>query len=249
MFVDAESGDPQWSRLSAGIGAVASIIVPLAVREELLGILVVSVSAGAERLSPTPDLLDRLSGIAAQATTALENGRLLDQITYQALHDELTGLPNRANFTEYLTTAVQAARERAELATLFFIDLDGFKPVNDELGHEMGDKLLVSVGARLRRCIRSDDTVARIGGDEFAVLMVGQTEPHLADLLAQRLAEAFAGPFVIDGHALRLGASIGRAEFPADAEGVESLLRSADAEMFEIKRARHEAAPELARGR
>jgi diguanylate cyclase (GGDEF)-like protein len=113
----------------------------------------------------------------------------------------------------------------------------------------MGDNLLIAVGERLRGCTRANDTVARLGGDEFGVLMLGEAGQEDADLLARRLTETFAVPFVVDGHELRLGASIGRAEYPADAETVESLLRSADAEMFGVKRARHDAAPELARGR
>ena len=249
MFIGAGEGDPVLQAMSAAIGAVSSILVPISVRDEFLGVLTVSVMDRAERLRPNDDLLDRLSGIAAQATTALENGRLLDQVTHQARHDGLTGLPNRASFTEYLHGAVDAARERSERATLFFIDLDGFKPVNDELGHEMGDKLLIAVGERLRSCTRAHDIVARLGGDEFGVLMVREAEQHDADLLAGRLSKTFAVPFVVDGHELRLGSSIGRAEYPADAETVESLLRSADVEMFGIKRARHDAAPELARGR
>jgi len=246
MFINADEGDPVLRGLSAAIGAVSSILVPITLRDELLGVLTVSAMHRPERLRPNPDLLDRLSGVAAQATTALENARLLDQITHQARHDELTGLPNRASFAEYLHRAVGGEHERA---TLFFIDLDGFKPVNDELGHEMGDKLLIAVGERLRSCTRAQDTVARLGGDEFGVLMVDASVPRDADLLAGRLTETFALPFVVDGHELHLGASIGRAEYPADAETVESLLRSADAEMFGVKRARHDAAPELARGR
>jgi diguanylate cyclase (GGDEF)-like protein len=247
MFINADEGDPVLQAMGAAIGAVASILVPISVRDEFLGFLTVSVMARPERLRPNPDLLDRLSGVAAQATTALENGRLLDQVTHQARHDGLTGLPNRATFTEYLHVAVED--ERSARATLFFIDLDGFKPVNDELGHEMGDKLLIAVGERLRTCTRAQDTVARLGGDEFGVLMLGEAEPDDADLLARRLAGTFATPFVVDGRALSLGASIGRAEYPGDAATVESLLRSADAEMFGVKRARHDAAPELARGR
>ena len=249
MFINADEGDPMLRAMSAAIGAVSSILVPISVRDEFLGALTVSVMHEPERLRPNPDLLDRLSGVAAQATTALENARLLDQVTHQARHDGLTGLPNRASFAEYLHRAVDDARERDQRATLFFIDLDGFKPVNDELGHATGDKLLIAVGERLRACTRAQDTVARLGGDEFGVLMVGADEPQAVELLARRLTETFATPFVVDGRELPLGASIGRAEYPADAETVESLLRSADAEMFGVKRARHDAAPELARGR
>ena len=155
--------------------AVASITVPLATGGSLLGLLVVWVTSGRERLEPTPDLLDRISGVAAQATTALQNGRLVDEITHQALHDQLTGLANRMRFSETLASARSSAlAPHASPLELFYIDLDGFKPVNDEFGHEIGDHLLVAVGERLRGCTRASDTVARLGGDEFALLIRGR---------------------------------------------------------------------------
>jgi diguanylate cyclase len=122
-------------------------------------------------------------------------------------------------------------------------------PARKDSAPEQTGLSLRSSRERLRSCTRSHDLVARLGGDEFGVLMVGQAGPQGADLLARRLTETFATPFLVDGHELCLGASIGRAEYPADAGSVESLLRSADAEMFNVKRARHDAAPELARGR
>jgi diguanylate cyclase (GGDEF)-like protein len=245
LFVDAEHGAPALRELCASIGAVASILVPITARDGFLGILAVSVWSSPERLAPNADLFDRLSGIAAQATTALENGRLLDQIT----HDALTGLPNRAKFTDDLQGAVRRARQQSELATLFFIDLDGFKPINDELGHAVGDALLVAVSQRLRSVTRSGDAVCRLGGDEFGVLVSGYAEPSHADTCADRLMQTFANAFSVDGHELHIGASIGRSEFPTDVDTVEDLLRSADAAMFAQKRIRHEIAPELARGR
>ncbi len=103
-----------------------------------------------------PDLLDRLSGVAAQATTALQNGRLVDQITHQALHDELTGLANRLQFkTQLARRGPSRPRSSGEQVTLFYLDLDCFKPVNDEFGHDAGDELLVAVGERLDACTRA----------------------------------------------------------------------------------------------
>jgi diguanylate cyclase (GGDEF)-like protein len=116
------------------------------------------------------------------------------------------------------------------------MDLDGFKPVNDEFGHDVGDKLLVAVAKRMAACTRSDDTVARLGGDEFAVLIDSQTAAGDAEEVSDRLAAALTRPFMIDGHQLRLGASIGRAVFPIDAETPDGLLRAADAAMFAVKR-------------
>ncbi|MEA2160941.1 MAG: hypothetical protein QOD66_3321 [Solirubrobacteraceae bacterium] len=247
IFVDAESGDPALRGIAAALGAVATILVPLATPDQFLGLLAVSVMEQPERLNPSPDLLDRLSGIVAQATTALQNGRLVDEITRQALHDGLTGLANRLQFTDRLRTAIQHARQHGELVTLFYLDLDYFKPVNDEFGHDTGDEVLVAVGERLSSCTREADTVARLGGDEFAVLAGPRTTARGVDRLADRLAEAFRHPFQIGDLTFSLGASIGRAVFPTDADSGESLLRVADTAMFECKRASHEAAPGSAR--
>ena len=243
MLIDAETGDPVLRELLANIGAVATIIVPLATPDALLGALAVSVVDHSERLRPNPDLLDRLSGVAAQATTALQNGRLVDQITYQARHDDLTGLANRLQFTDELRRAVARARRRSETVTLFYIDLDGFKPVNDECGHDIGDELLVAVGKRLNSCTRAGDLVARLGGDEFAVLVGQANETADADALQARLAAQFTDPFTIDGVALHLGASIGRAVFPTDAATSGSLLHHADTAMFAAKRIHHQTQP------
>jgi diguanylate cyclase (GGDEF)-like protein len=228
LFVDDVEGNPVLRALLANIGAVASIVVPITAPDAFLGLLIVSVMSGPERLQPAPELLDRLSGVAAHATTALQNGRLLDRITHQALHDELTGLANRAQFMAALREVI--VRERA--ATLLYLDLDNFKPVNDELGHEMGDRLLMAVADRLNGCTRAVDTVARLGGDEFAVLLADEDTGGVA----ARLAAAFDDPFAIDGHELAIGASIGRAEFPRDGNVAEDLLRVADAAMFAAKR-------------
>jgi diguanylate cyclase (GGDEF)-like protein len=227
QFVNEHEGSPILRDLLANVGAIASIVVPITMPDAFLGLLIVSVSSSPERLEPNPDLLDRLSGVAAHATTALQNGRLLDRITHQAMHDELTGLANRAQFMAALRRAIQTARA----VTLFYIDLDNFKPVNDEFGHEMGDRLLMAVADRLNHCTRADDTVARLGGDEFAVVIAG----HDADGVAERLAGAFVDPFVLDGHELHVGASIGRANEPMTAE---ALLRAADTAMFAVKRGR-----------
>jgi diguanylate cyclase (GGDEF)-like protein len=233
IFVDGDEGNPVLRGLLANIGAIASIVVPITAPDAFLGLLIVSVTSAPERLEPTRDLLDRLSGVAAHATTALQNGRLLDRITHQALHDELTGLANRAQFAAALRRAIA----QSQPATLFYVDLDHFKPVNDELGHEMGDRLLMAVADRLNGCTRARDTVARLGGDEFVVLIA----EHDTGGVAQRLARAFGDPFVIDGRTLAIGASIGSARFPDDADDAEALLRRADAAMFDVKRGRQRA--------
>lgn len=239
VFVDPERGGSVLREALASIGAAASILIPLATPESFLGMLIVSVTARPERLRTNPDLLNRLTGVAAQATTALQNGRLLDEITHQAQHDGLTGLANRLRLNEGLRAASACAPDARDAVTLFYIDLDGFKPVNDQLGHQVGDELLVAVAGRLSASTRADDLVARLGGDEFAVLIVGSEH---ADAVAQRLVDVFSTPFSIHGHELAIGASIGRAVLPTSPGGADDLLRLADAAMFETKRARREAA-------
>ncbi|HYB27040.1 MAG TPA: diguanylate cyclase [Solirubrobacteraceae bacterium] len=239
LLVDEHRGHPRLRELFATEGFVATVLVPLVGGESFLGLLSVSVFEGPTRLRLTADLRDRLSGVAAQATTALQNGRLLDEMTHQALHDQLTGLANRLQFTRLLRAAIERAREEVHPVTLLYMDLDGFKPVNDEFGHDVGDQLLVAVAKRLVACVREGDTVARLGGDEFAVLIDSETAPADAETVSDRLAAALTDPFVIEGHELRLGASIGRAVFPIDADDPDGLLRAADAAMFGVKRGTH----------
>src|SRR5205823_13759856 len=140
IFVEADSGPLVLRQEMIAAGEVASIHVPIATEDVLLGILTASVRTGPHRLKPSPDLLNRLSGVAAQATTALQNGRLVDRITHQAMHDQLTGLANRLQFTEELRRSIARARRSSQLVTILYMDLDWFKPVNDRLGHDVGDR-------------------------------------------------------------------------------------------------------------
>ena len=249
LFVDDTIDDPQLLEMLMVLGLAATILVPLVTADSFLGLLIVSVYDDPERLKPTPDLLDRLSGVGAQATTALQNGHLVDEMTHQAMHDQLTGLANRLRFTGELRDAIGRAREEIHPVTLLYMDLDGFKPVNDEFGHDVGDQLLVAVSKRLASCTRAEDLVARLGGDEFAVLIDSQSAPAAAEEVSDRLAAAVTRPFMIDGHQLHLGISIGRAVFPIDADDADGLLRSADAAMFGVKRDTRTRAAHVGRSR
>jgi diguanylate cyclase (GGDEF)-like protein len=236
QFIGPEDGVA--GQILSDIGMVGTMMVPLAAPGEFLGLLSVSVRERPERLHLSGDLMDRLSGVVAQATTALQNGRLVDLITYQATHDQLTGLANRLRFTNELREAVSRAESGVESGALLYVDLDQFKPVNDEFGHEIGDALLVAVAKRLERCTRGSDVVARLGGDEFAVLLVA-AGPEEIEKVSQRIAGAFHEPFVVGDLCLRLGVSIGRSLYPVDAGDPDGLLRRADAAMFAEKRAHH----------
>lgn len=158
-----------------------------------------------------------------------------EKIQHLADHDELTGLLNRSKFRKELASAIGQARQNpCTLATLF-IDLDHFKPVNDTLGHDVGDLLLAAVAHRLRNAVRHGDQIARCGGDEFAVLLRDLPEASLAEALAAKLLTALTRPFVLQSHRVSISASIGVALYPRDGQDARTLLIKADRSMYRIK--------------
>ncbi|MFL1514432.1 putative bifunctional diguanylate cyclase/phosphodiesterase [Pseudomonas prosekii] len=156
------------------------------------------------------------------------------ELTQLALHDPLTGLPNRMLLADRIELAMSKVQEQGGCFALMFIDLDGFKPVNDAFGHHMGDQLLREVGIRLREDLRSQDTLARIGGDEF-VLLVRLIEPSDALNLASRQVELIARSFQVADHDLQISASLGIAMFPGNGHTAQELLMNADAAMYHAK--------------
>jgi diguanylate cyclase (GGDEF)-like protein len=217
----------------------ARVVVPVIVDGQPEAWLTANVREGPERLAQTEELEARLKGLAAQASTALRNARLVEQIRHQALHDALTGLPNRAlilDRTEQLLG--RARRDRAPVAALF-LDLDGFKEINDTLGHAAGDQLLRAVASRLSTTIRESDTLARLGGDEFVVLVDGVSIDSGPDLVAERLLEVLRPPFVLEGREqtpLTITASIGIAT-ATERSSAGDLLRDADVALYQAKAA------------
>ena len=163
-----------------------------------------------------------------------EQRRSEAKIAHMALHDSLTGLPNRAHFNERLDHAI-ARGKRGEIVAVHLIDLDRFKAVNDTLGHAAGDKLLQLVADRLRRLVRDIDTVARMGGDECAIVQVGISEPADATHLALRVIESISAPYEIDSHQVVIGASVGIAIAPLDGDSPEELMRNADMALYRAK--------------
>jgi diguanylate cyclase (GGDEF)-like protein/PAS domain S-box-containing protein len=157
------------------------------------------------------------------------------QIVYQALHDSLTGLPNRTLFYDRLTQALAQGRRHRDPLAVLFLDLDQFKVVNDTLGHAAGDRLLIEIASRLQQAVRGSDTVARVGGDEFTFLLPGIERPEDAARTAQKILDAVSRPLEIDGHPLYVTTSIGISLFPADGEEAEALLSSADIAMYRAK--------------
>ena len=176
-----------------------------------------------------------LASAVRMAAVALEHGKLLGQLTYQAKHDILTGLSNRFDFEEHLGRTTEAARRDDHRLGLLFIDLDRFKHINDTLGHEIGDQLLIQVAKRLRLRTRKRDLLARMGGDEFALLLTDLSEPQAAVRVAQNIVKILEAPFEIDGREMFISASIGVSIFPDDADGPSTLLANVDRAMYQAK--------------
>ena len=159
-----------------------------------------------------------------------------EQLVHRAEHDNLTDLPNRGLFMDRLRSGIARAKRNNQPLALLFVDLNDFKPVNDEHGHHTGDRLLRVVAQRLMGAVREVDTVARVGGDEFAVILEAITDAEDAASVAAKIAETIGEPFSIDRRTLSIGASTGIAMYPGDGEEVSSLLQHADAEMYRAKR-------------
>ena len=209
-------------------------VVPITNRAEFFGV-VTAVHRDTRGLRDDAHLLERLSGMADHAATALLNARLLDQIRHQALHDGLTGLPNRVLFKDRAELAAAQARRTSSRVALIFVDLDGFKAVNDALGHATGDKLLIEVAQRLQSLARASDTVARLGGDEFAVLIPDAADSQAIEAFTRRIAAEIKRPYDIDHQQVTVSASLGVSTIEAD-DDYEAFLHRADLAMYKAKR-------------
>ena len=228
---------PDASRLEAPMQLRAAapdvpIVILSGLQDELLAIK--AVQEGAQ------DYLvkGRVDGaaIGRSITYASERKGLEMQMAHKAMHDALTELPNRTLFQDRLRHAVMRAKRHESLLGVMFIDLDGFKPINDGLGHDVGDLLLKALGRRLQEGLRASDTAARFGGDEFMVLCEDVADEQHVISIAERLQGAIAEPFMIEGHELSVSSSMGIVVSSGHDESAESLVRNADAAMYRAKR-------------
>ncbi len=191
-----------------------------------------SILQRAESLTDTTGRPERRFAVARDVT---DQRSLERQLVRQATHDPLTGLPNRALLFDRLDRALARARRDGRSSAVLYLDLDRFKDVNDTLGHDAGDRLLVAVTARLRDCLREEDTLARQGGDEFTILLEDTTDVNAAARVAERLAAVLAVPFAIAGQEHRVTTSIGIVLATSAYERPEDLLRDADIAMYRAK--------------
>jgi diguanylate cyclase (GGDEF)-like protein/PAS domain S-box-containing protein len=189
------------------------------------------------KLVPHIDEQGKVVGCFSVSTDITEHKLTEERIQRVAHHDSLTGLPNRLLFKDRLDQAISLAKRNSRHLALLYLDLDKFKPVNDSLGHAAGDELLTQVAARIRRHVRESDTVARMGGDEFTVILhdIGRRED--AEAVARKIIAAIAAPFQLGSamHPVDIGTSIGIVVYPEDAQSADALVTAADAAMYCVK--------------
>ena len=178
---------------------------------------------------------DNFIGTYGTARDISERKQAQEVINFQAYHDLLTHLPNRALLKDRLNLAITHARRNKRKLAAMFLDLDRFKLVNDTLGHSMGDRLLKAVANRLQSCLRSGDTLSRFGGDEFTLLLPEVRTRDDVVVIAEKILNRLSEPFVIDGHELFVGASIGIAMYPEAGDSGEALIQNADIAMYHVK--------------
>jgi histidinol-phosphatase (PHP family) len=179
---------------------------------------------------------DRVSHIVGSSTDITERKTLLLKLEKYANYDTLTGLPNRRLFFKKLEQLITEKERETEKFALLFIDLDGFKGINDEYGHEAGDEVLITVGQRLLKCMRNNDFAARLGGDEFAIIIQEMESMASVELLAQKIHKVLQETIPINTVACKVNSCIGIAIYPDTGKDNESLLRNADSAMYEIKK-------------
>lgn len=178
-----------------------------------------------------------VGGIVLTTRDVTERKRAEAEWRHRAYHDPLTNLPNRAFFMDRLQSSLAAGQRRSDAVAVLFVDLDGFKEVNDTLGHEAGDRLLVELADRLRRALREQDVIARLGGDEFAIVLVDVVEPNDAVQTAERILDRLREPVLLDGQPIPIRASIGIALGTPGRDRPDTVLRQADSALYAAKRA------------
>ncbi len=223
--------------LLTGQNAPCWLGVPLNSQNGTIGALVVKSIPGGERYTEQDKEL--LQYVCAQVATAIERKQLHARLQYMAQYDQLTQLPNRELLRDRLKASLQAAREDRGRMALLYIDLDRFKQVNDTHGHAVGDMLLQAVANRLKGCVRETDTVARIGGDEFVVLLHSIRAAGDTDIVVEKIRQVLVQPLRLDGHSVNIQPSIGVARYPDHGTEEKQLFRRADEAMYCAKREHH----------
>ncbi len=186
-------------------------------------------------LSMTPAALNGKDVVFGVGKDITERKQAEEKLAYMATHDQLTGLPNRTLFSDRLEIELGKSRRNNKMLAVILFDLDRFKEVNDTLGHGIGDLLLKELGHRLKGCLRKSDTVARMGGDEFFMLLCDIKSEKDADIIADKILEVIRRPFLLESNKIHVTASLGAAFYPKDGDDVETLIKKADIAMYRAK--------------
>ena len=229
-YLSARPPDHPWHDWVRTMGS--AMYVP--VRDDESPIAMLCVYALGERAFGTEDLRFA-EAVGHVLSTALQRQKAEQRLAHLAQFDALTGLPNRTLLQDRLAQTIVQSRRKRWHAGALFVDLDRFKLINDTLGHHQGDALIRQVGERLLQCVRPGDTVGRISGDEFAIVLADLARPDDAALVAQKVLDALAQPFDLGGNEAYISASIGIAAFPEDGDDAETLLKNADIAMYRAK--------------
>ncbi len=179
---------------------------------------------------------DRLTHFVIVITDIAERKAEEEYLRHIAHHDALTNLPNRVLFHTKLEQAIVHAQRSDDIFAILFLDLDNFKPVNDQFGHDVGDKLLQEVAKRLSSGIRQMDTITRLGGDEFVILLEHLANTHRIGQLIPQISQAICAPYTINGHQIHIGVSVGLAIYPENGTDAKSLINHADQAMYSMKK-------------
>jgi len=214
------------------LAAGGAFIFPVRSDGAVIGVLIFN---SRERRAPDQPLLQIILGLGSQIGQFLQRKHAEERAHYLAHFDELTDLPNRTTFNERLEHALARARRTHERLAILFVDLDRFKNINDTLGHAAGDVVLEEIARRMRECVRECDTISRLGGDEFLVLLEEASEPATVTAVAQRLLAAVSRPVRVESQEFHLSASIGISTFPDDSDDAQSLVKHADIAMYRAK--------------
>ncbi|HEX4978036.1 MAG TPA: GGDEF domain-containing protein [Nocardioides sp.] len=234
---DRTTSDPFIAQVLREFETDCMVVVPLWSGRRLWGIVIAAWLSSAPLVTQT--LTGRLTGLADQAVTAFDRAELAEQVQHQATVDPLTGLANRRAFTDALQQVLAGDDplvERPASAAVVFLDLDRFKEVNDRLGHDAGDQLLVTVARRISGVVRTDDLVARLGGDEFTVLLRSVGSDDELEMLIGRVCQALARPVALEGLEVETPPSVGAVRLGSAHATVRDVLRDADAAMYAAKK-------------
>ncbi|MBF0436374.1 MAG: GGDEF domain-containing protein [Magnetococcales bacterium] len=216
-----------------GIGPHGHFCVPIQAAGKLYGVLNLYVAHGHQR---NEDEESFLVAVANTLAGIIQRKKAEEKINYMATTDALTTLPNRQAFLDRLHLEILRAKRERHILAVMFIDLDGFKQVNDQKGHQVGDQLLIQVGQRIKSCIRETDVAGRLGGDEFSLVLTSIASKKNAVTIASKVIKAINKQFLINGMDIKVGASIGIAFYPDNGQDSDSLLQKADVSLYAVKR-------------